>query len=237
MVPCSGSAARERIVGWYHTAHGLTGNDIKINEVIKRFVAHPVLVVVDTQLQSSGLPTRAYVAVNQIHNDGTPATQTFEHVASEIGAEEAEEVGVEHLLRDIKDVGEAGSLSNHIQRLFASLMHLQGHLITIANYVNAVANGKLPVNHDISYLLQEIFNLLPNLDLQEFVQSISTKTSDDMLVIYLASLIRATIALHSLISNKVSYSWYILVIGLSCVDLKHTYTCTNCLGGAASNRT
>ena len=28
--------------------------------------------------------------------------KTFEHVASEIGAEEAEEVGVEHLLRDIK---------------------------------------------------------------------------------------------------------------------------------------
>jgi hypothetical protein len=28
---------------------------------------------------------------------------------------------VEHLLRDIKDLGEAGSLSSHIQRLFASL--------------------------------------------------------------------------------------------------------------------
>lgn len=34
--------------------------------------------------------------------DGTPTSKTFEHVASEIGAEEAEEVGVEHLLRDIK---------------------------------------------------------------------------------------------------------------------------------------
>ena len=31
--------------------------------------------------------------------DGTLATKTFEHVGSEIGAEEAEEVGVEHLLR------------------------------------------------------------------------------------------------------------------------------------------
>lgn len=31
--------------------------------------------------------------------DGTPTTRTFEHVPSEIGAEEAEEVGVEHLLR------------------------------------------------------------------------------------------------------------------------------------------
>jgi len=31
--------------------------------------------------------------------DGTPTTKTFEHISSEIGAEEAEEVGVEHLLR------------------------------------------------------------------------------------------------------------------------------------------
>ena len=70
--------------------------------------------------------------------------------------------------------------------------------------MNAVARGELPVNHEISYLLQEIFNLLPNLDLSEFVQSIAVKTSDEMLVIYLASLIRAIIALHNLISNKVS---------------------------------
>ena len=34
-----------------------------------------------------------------LFQDGTPTSKTFEHVASEIGAEEAEEVGVEHLLR------------------------------------------------------------------------------------------------------------------------------------------
>lgn len=31
--------------------------------------------------------------------DGTPTSKTFAHLPSEIGAEEAEEVGVEHLLR------------------------------------------------------------------------------------------------------------------------------------------
>ena len=34
-----------------------------------------------------------------LFQDGTPTTKTFEHIASEIGAEEAEEVGVECLLR------------------------------------------------------------------------------------------------------------------------------------------
>eukprot|EP00961_Rhodomonas_salina_P284218 3841709-Rhodomonas_salina.2 len=34
--------------------------------------------------------------------DGTPTRRSFQHLSSEIGAEEAEEIGVEHLLRDIK---------------------------------------------------------------------------------------------------------------------------------------
>jgi hypothetical protein len=51
--------------------------------------------------------------------------------------------------------------------------------------------------------VQEVFNLLPNLDLQSFVQSMAAKTSDELLVVYLASLIRAVIALHNLINNKV----------------------------------
>ena len=50
---------------------------------------------------------------HQVHDDGTPTTRTFDHVKSEIGAEEAEEVGVEHLLRDIKDTT-VGTLSQHL---------------------------------------------------------------------------------------------------------------------------
>ncbi len=39
------------------------------------------------------------VDISSSLKDGTPTSKTFEHVTSEIGAEEAEEVGVEHLLR------------------------------------------------------------------------------------------------------------------------------------------
>lgn len=56
--------------------------------------------------------------------DGTPTSKTFEHLPSEIGAEEAEEVGVEHLLRDVKDTT-VGTLS---QRITAQLLGLKGLL-------------------------------------------------------------------------------------------------------------
>ena len=51
-------------------------------------------------------------------------------------------------------------------------------------------------------ILQDVFNLLPNLDL-EITRSFAVKSNDMMLVIYVASLIRSVLALHNLINNKV----------------------------------
>lgn len=124
------------------------------------------------------------------------------HVPSEIVAEEAEEVGVEHLLRDIKD-NAVGTLSTRISGQLGSLAGLQGRLEEIRDYLQKVVAGKLPVNHQIIYNLQDIFNLLPNLEVQEMVNAFSTKTNDQLLMIYLSSLIRSVIALHNLINNKI----------------------------------
>ncbi|XP_016402112.1 26S proteasome non-ATPase regulatory subunit 7-like, partial [Sinocyclocheilus rhinocerous] len=64
--------------------------------------------------------------------------------------------------------------------------------------------GKLPINHQIIYQLQDVFNLLPDVNLQEFVKAFYLKTNDQMLVVYLASLIRSVVALHNLINNKIA---------------------------------
>ncbi|MCV4770214.1 hypothetical protein OFC10_29645, partial [Escherichia coli] len=70
-------------------------NDIAINELMKRYCPNSVLVIIDVKPKDLGLPTEAYISVEEVHDDGTPTSKTFEHVTSEIGAEEAEEVGVE----------------------------------------------------------------------------------------------------------------------------------------------
>ena len=113
--------------------------------------------------------------------DGTPTRRSFQHLPSEIGAEEAEEIGVEHLLRDIKDTT-VSTLAERVNAKLASLKGLKARLEDIHTYLKAVADGKLPVNHEITYLMQEIFNLLPNLNVEELVRSFSVKTNDMMLV-------------------------------------------------------
>ena len=73
--------------------------------------------------------------------DGTPTTKTFDHVPSEIGAEEAEEVGVEHLLRDIKDTT-VGSLSQRVTNQLMGLKGLHAQLSEIHTYLEQVASGR-----------------------------------------------------------------------------------------------
>ncbi|XP_046550530.1 26S proteasome non-ATPase regulatory subunit 7-like [Haliotis rubra] len=194
--------AREKIVGWYHTGPKLHPNDVAINELVRRYNPNSVLVVIDAKPKDLGLPTEAYVSVEEVHDDGTPTSKTFDHVPSEIGAEEAEEVGVEHLLRDIKDTT-VGTLSQRITSQLMGLKGLHSHINDISSYLEKVTSGQLPINHQIIYQLQDIFNLLPDVNLQEFVKSMYVKTNDQMLVVYLASLIRSIIALHNLINNKI----------------------------------
>jgi len=195
--------AKERIVGWYHTGPKLHQNDIRINDKIRSYCPQSVLVIIDAEPKTVGLPTEAYRSVEEIHDDGSPTTKTFEHVASEIGAEEAEEVGVEHLLRDIKDTT-VGTLSQQITNQLLGLKGLNGKLKDMNSYLEQVVEGKLPMNHQITYLLQDIFNLVPDLTTVSFVKSINVNTNDQMLVIYAASLIRSIIALHNLINNKLT---------------------------------
>ena len=147
--------------------------------------------------------------------DGTTASKTFVHTPSIIEAEEAEEIGVEHLLRDIRDVA-VGSLSTRINNQLQSLQGLHLRLRDIGNYLSKVNSGALPVNHAILGLLQDVFNLLPNLstpssssaagdgeDNNELARAMAVKTNDQLMNIYLSSLIRAIIAFHDLIDNKI----------------------------------
>ena len=91
----------------------------------------------------------------------------------------------------------------------------------IAAYLTKVLNEELPINHAILGNLQDVFNLLPNLSTPaasshipngedapvknngELAHAMSIKTNDQLMAIYLSSLIRAITAFHDLIENKI----------------------------------
>lgn len=69
-----------------------------------------------------------------------------------------------HFLRDIKDTT-VGTLSQRITNQVHGLKGLNSKLLDIRSYLERVAAGKLPINHQIIYQLQDVFNLLPDVNL------------------------------------------------------------------------
>ncbi|KAK4469045.1 hypothetical protein MN116_007509 [Schistosoma mekongi] len=194
------NVAREKIVGWYHSGPELCTNDIKINELFRRYASNSVLLVVNVRRKEvDGLPTEAYIAGEEVHDDGSPTTKSFDHLRSEV---DAEEVGVDHLLRDVKDTS-LGSLSQRIGCQLDGLFGLLRQLYEIREYLQLVSSSKLPVNHGVIYHLQDIFNL-PDLKLHDTVRAIHVNTNNQLLVICVAAIMRTILALHDLIGNKLT---------------------------------
>ena len=99
-----------------------------------------------------------------------------------------------------------GTLSQRITNQLMGLKGLTKSLYDVRAYLDKLLANKLPLNHQILSHIQDMFNLLPDVTHQDLIKSIYVKTNDEMLLVYLSSLIRSIIALHNLIMNKIQNS-------------------------------
>lgn len=74
----------------------------------------------------------------------------------------------------------------------------------IQSYLKLVASKQVPINHQVIYKLQDMFNLLPDVRMEDMVRSLNMTSNDQILVIYVACIMRAILALHDLINNKLT---------------------------------
>lgn len=103
--------------------------------------------------------------------------------------------------RDIKDQT-AGTLSQRITDQVLGLRGLSNQLAEVERYLGEVAKKNLPINHQVIYYIQEMLNLLPDVTKPEFVDAHNLQTNDQLMSVYLGSLVRTVIALNNLIDNK-----------------------------------
>lgn len=54
------------MIGWYHSGPKLRASDLTINELFKRYIPRPIMVIVDVRPEAVGIPTDAYFAVEEI---------------------------------------------------------------------------------------------------------------------------------------------------------------------------
>ncbi len=141
-----------------------------------------MLAIIDVNPQDElEIPTEAYISVENVPEQQSSGRRTFVHLPSEIGAYEAEEVGVEHLLRNIRDTT-VGTVADHVTAKLNALKGLRKRMDEMYQYLDAVCKKEMPINHQIIYNLQDMFNLSPDLKIEQLVKAFAVKTNDNMLV-------------------------------------------------------
>jgi 26S proteasome regulatory subunit N8 len=180
--------AKERVVGFYSSGPELSPNDMKIYNIVNAFtkIYPAVYCIIDIRPNRPDLPVRTYKVVDE----------TFQHVPTNMGAMEAEEIGVEHLLRDIHDPT-VSTCAAQLQAKLSGLVTLHEKLVDCRDYLRDTASP----NPEILGNLQRILALLPVTD----SRSLLIQSNDMHLSMYLGSLIRTVIALHDLLNNKIKY--------------------------------
>jgi 26S proteasome regulatory subunit N8 len=197
--------SKEKIVGWYSSGLKIRPHDIEINEVFRKYCDKPVFVIIDVQekKESLGIPAESYIMKEEVDQDGQ-LIKTFFKLNTSIEASLPEQIGVEFMLKDINDPNRIGSASKIINDKEQSLRALIKKLTDIKTYLINVISGKIQVNSQIIYNIQEIFNLLPNFDTESLIKAMSIQTNNNYLVLYLSWLVKTVVALHKLINNKIA---------------------------------
>ena len=197
--------SKEKIVGWYSSGPKIRPHDIEINEVFRKYCDKPVFVIIDVQekKESLGIPAESYIMKEEVDQDGQ-LIKTFFKLNTTIEASLPEQIGVEFMLKDINDPNRIGSASKIINDKEQSLRALIKKLVDIKTYLINIISGKIPVNAQIIYNIQEIFNLLPNFDTESLIKAMSIQTNNNYLVLYLSWLVKTVVALHKLINNKIA---------------------------------
>jgi 26S proteasome regulatory subunit N8 len=144
-------------VGFYSTGPRIRPADTQIDALFRgrNYAAHPVLLIVDVSPSFEGLPVQAYVTHEEVvpADFGNSIVRSFAHVPTEVTASEAEEVGVEHLLRDINNPA-VSHLVSAIEAKRDGVRALSARLQEISAYLAEVQRGKLPQNNELLEQLQ-----------------------------------------------------------------------------------
>jgi 26S proteasome regulatory subunit N8 len=193
---------KERIVGWYSSKSTVSPNDLDIHHQMRRYTPNPIFITTDVGARDPHeIPVSAFIGAEIVRPDGQPIVTSFQNVPTVVDFLEVEEIGVEHLLRDIKDV-DVSAIGTTLTNSVHGLAALEARLTSISAYLGDVIEKRLPVDPEIIGITQSIFNLLPNLALPDTEQSIMTESDHSAFLIFIGQLCRSVVAVHELVNHR-----------------------------------
>ncbi|TBU11148.1 regulatory subunit of 26S proteasome [Hamiltosporidium tvaerminnensis] len=148
----------EKILGWYHSGPSLHKNDLDITKSFMRDLPNPLLVIVDVKAFNISEQVQIFRLVDD--KSGKKNDKKFKYISCVVEGEEAEEVGVEHLLKDIRDCSVSKYFTN-VKDIKSSMEMYEKSLTVIVEYLQKVKNNEIRVDQKILRYLQKCLNEVP----------------------------------------------------------------------------
>lgn len=193
---------KEKILGWYCTTSDYASWDIEINEFWSRYCPTPVYLLVD--LLKAGAPEpplKAYYS-RRSYGDGGKVARVFTSIGCRVAADDAEEVGVEHLLRDVQEI-DTSSLSGKVGLKLKAFATLSSKISKIINYLDNVSSKGQSPKKEISTALHAIVSKMSLVLDTDLEVTLSRQLNDNYSSILLGNLSQNICNLHELLNNRI----------------------------------
>ena len=193
---------KETVLGWYVTGASFQPHDLQINEIFANYTPRPVLITCDVNSKRQfDLPTKAFFAEEYVDDQGYIA-RAFKSIGCRVEAFETEQVGVEHLIRELKDLN-MDSLQSKLQSKVQSLVALQKKTQVISQYLDEVVTKRRKADPQILFALQKIVAKLPKVIGQEMKVALAARVNENYLSMYVSGIVKSVIVIHNLLNNRI----------------------------------
>ena len=193
---------KEKILGWYVTGSSFKAHDLDINQIFSSYTPQPVLITCDVNSEKKfDLPTKAFFSVEHVDKNGF-ICRSFKSIGCKVEAFEPEEVGVEHLIRELKDLN-MDSLQSKLQNKVQSLVALRDKIKTISNYLEETASSRRKPDQQILFALQTIIAKLPKVLNKEMKIALAARVNENYLNLYVSGIVKSVISIHNLLNNRI----------------------------------
>jgi len=194
-------------IGWYSTASGVQDGDLAFHQALSVIVEQEsllYLVLDPVQALSQGnreLPVLLHES--EVHVVDDKPALCFAKVAYKIDSIESERIAVDHVAHILPsgDSNSGSALAQHLGTQYTAISVLSERIEVIQKYMEAVAAGSVPADHEILRQVKSLCARLPALDSSRFNNEFLADANDTLLVTYMATITKGTSAINDIIDK------------------------------------
>jgi len=192
------------ILGWYCTHNEI--EDLH-KDYHKQFLRETdgdasMVLMLDVELaQTSKRDLPIYACEHELrHQEDGSSAISFGRVPFKVETADSERVSVDHVAH-ARPSGAGSSTVAHLARIRGATDMLRERVLTVLNYLKAVEKNEVEPDYAMLRQVKSLVDMLPAMNTSEFRSEAVTEYNDNLLQIYLATLMKSTNQLNGLVDH------------------------------------